>query len=211
MFDPISIIFGIAVLIMSVVAHEVSHGYAAEFLGDPTARLQGRLTLNPINHLDPVGSILVPLLTYGIPTLLGASGFIFGWAKPVPYNPYNLRKGRLGEAIVAGAGVFTNALIAIFFALGLRFFGADLPQAFVELAALLIFTNLVLAIFNLIPVPPLDGSKILFSALPYSAQGVQAFLERYGLFILILFIFYGWKFISPLVASIFTLLTGIHI
>jgi Zn-dependent protease len=112
--DPLSVIFSIAVLIMSVVVHEVSHGYAAERLGDPTARLQGRLTLNPLSHLDPVGSFLVPFLTYA------TTGVAFGWAKPVPYNPYNLRNQKWGEAIVAAAGPISNLIIAFLFGMLIR-------------------------------------------------------------------------------------------
>ena len=123
-----TLIFFIAILIMSIVIHEVSHGYAAEMLGDPTARLAGRLTLNPINHLDMVGSFIVPVLMYL------ATGFVFGWAKPVPYNPYNLKDGRWGPAIVAIAGPLANIFVAVFFGLLIRFgplFG--IPEAFWEL------------------------------------------------------------------------------
>lgn len=202
--DPINLFFAIAVLIMSVIAHELSHGYAAEMLGDPTARLAGRLTLNPARHLDPVGSVLVPALSY----MLG--GFIFGWAKPVPYNPYNLRKGRLGEAIVAGAGVFTNIVLAVFFGLVIRFFGADLSNAFVQLASIVVLTNIVLAIFNLIPIPPLDGSKILFSVLPFSMHPLLENLERWGLPLLLFFVFFLWHLFIPLIGSLYQLLTGIN-
>src|SRR3989344_1275948 len=153
-------LFQIAILVMSVVIHEVSHGYAAESLGDPTARLQGRLTLNPLKHLDPVGSIIVPLLT-------SLSGFTFGWAKPVPYNPYNLRNQKWGELAVATAGPLSNIILALVFGLLIRFAGVALSSAFVNIASVIIIINLVLAIFNLIPVPPLDGSKILWAFLPY--------------------------------------------
>ena len=164
----VDFVFSIAVLIMSVVIHEVSHGYAADSLGDPTARLAGRLTLNPLKHLDPFGSVLLPALTY----LFG--GFIFGWAKPVPYNPYNLKNQRWGPAVVAGAGPLANILIALIFGLAVRFFGNFLAAGFVQIALAIIFINLILAIFNLVPIPPLDGSKILFAALPYRWHRVQA-------------------------------------
>src|SRR3989344_333679 len=120
--------FQIAILIMSVVIHEVSHGYAASYLGDDTARWQGRLTLNPFKHLDLVGSFLVPVVAYM------TAGFIFGWAKPVPYNPYNLRPGRWSEAIVAGAGPVSNIFLALLFGLLLRIgIASETNPAFIEI------------------------------------------------------------------------------
>ena len=201
--DPVNIIFGVIILILSVIAHELSHGYAADSLGDPTARLAGRLTLNPIKHIDPVGSLLIPLLSYSL------GGFIFGWAKPVPYNPYNLRRGKTGEAIVAGAGIFTNTLLALFFGLIIRFFALSLPASFVTLASIVVLTNIVLAIFNLIPVPPLDGSKILFSVLPLTFRGLQNNLERWALPLLLFIVFFLWRFITPLVYFVFRIFTGL--
>src|SRR3990167_11543260 len=120
----IDVIFQIAVLIMSVVIHEVSHGYVANSLGDPTARLEGRLSLNPIRHLDPFGSILVPIVT-------SLSGFTFGWAKPVPYNPYNLRNGRRGEVMVALAGPLSNIIIALFFYCSFRLLPREILYIYV--------------------------------------------------------------------------------
>jgi len=157
-------IFLIVILIFSVVLHEVAHGVAANALGDPTARLEGRLTLNPINHLDPFGSVLLPALL-----ALSGSPFLFGWAKPVPYNPYNFRKGgRWAEAMVAGAGPATNILLAVIFAAFIRVGGAyGIAQDMLQLGFLVVLVNVMLAIFNLIPIPPLDGSKILDAILPY--------------------------------------------
>lgn len=194
-------IFQIAVLVMSVVIHEVSHGYAAEILGDPTARLQGRLTLNPLKHLDPVGSIIVPLLT-------SLSGFTFGWAKPVPYNPYNLRNQKWGELAVAGAGPLANILLALVFGLLIRFAGTALSAAFVNIAAVIIVINLVLAIFNLIPVPPLDGSKILWAFFPERFRQIRESIERYSFLLVILVIFAIWQFLSPFIVWLFSLITG---
>ncbi len=201
----IAFIFAIAVLIMSIVAHEVSHGYTAYLLGDPTAKYAGRLTLNPLKHLDPVGSFFVPMITY----LLG--GFIIGWAKPVPYNPYNLRDQKRGPAIVGIAGPLANITIALFFGLLIRI-GAQfavLPAAFFEIASLVVFINLLLAIFNLVPIPPLDGSKILFAVLPYKWIEIQHFMERYGFVLLLFVIFFFFRYILPIVFFFFKLITGI--
>lgn len=197
--------FQIAILIMSVVVHEVSHGYAASLLGDETARYEGRLTLNPAKHLDPVGSFVVPAVAY----FLG--GFIFGWAKPVPYNPYNLRPGRWSEAIVAGAGPLSNISIALIFGFILRS-GVTLGwanEAFVEISAIVIFVNLVLALFNLVPIPPLDGSKLFFALFPQSLPQLREFFERFGLVLVLFFIFFLWQYLIPMVIRIFTLITGI--
>lgn len=199
--------FQIAILIMSVVVHEVSHGYAAGLLGDDTAKWEGRLTLNPLRHLDPLGSFIVPLVAYF------TGGFIFGWAKPVPYNPYNLRPGRWSEAIVAGAGPLSNLSIALVFGLILRS-GATLGwanQAFVDITAVVVFINLILAVFNLVPIPPLDGSKLLLALFPEKMPQLRAFFDRYGLILVLLFIFFFWKFILPIVALAFTFITGIAI
>jgi Zn-dependent protease len=201
----IEFIFSIAILIMSVVSHEVSHGYAAYMLGDPTAKLSGRLTLNPLRHLDPFGSFLVPFLTY----LWG--GIIFGWAKPVPYNPYNLRHGRWGPAMVAAAGPLANYSIAIAIGVIMRFspqLGVWSP-AFLDIAGLVVLVNIVLGTFNLVPIPPLDGSKVLFALLPYRYDYVRIFLERYGLIAIGLFILFFWRLLLPLISYIFYAVTGV--
>jgi Zn-dependent protease len=137
----------------------------ANYLGDPTARLEGRLTLNPLKHLDPMGSIILPILL-----IVTHSPVLFGWAKPVPYNPYNLRRGgRFAEALVAAAGPGTNLLLAIIFGGIIRFLSAGgVPSATISLAFSAVITNVMLAIFNCIPIPPLDGSKILEAFLPRS-------------------------------------------
>ncbi|PIQ66780.1 MAG: site-2 protease family protein [Candidatus Zambryskibacteria bacterium CG11_big_fil_rev_8_21_14_0_20_40_24] len=197
--------FQIAILILSVVIHEVAHGYAAFFLGDRTAEYQGRLTLNPLVHLELFGSIIVPTLTYL------AGGFIIGWAKPVPFNPYNLRSQRWGEAIVAAAGPLANIFIALVFGLALRFLGPSgfLPESFVVISQIVVFINIILAIFNLIPIPPLDGSKILFSILPLRMIELRHTIERYSLFLIIVFIFFLWRLVLPIVFWVFSLITGV--
>lgn len=203
------LIFQLVVLIFSVVIHEYFHGAVADILGDPTARNAGRLTLNPIKHLDFFGSFLLPLLLF-----LGTGGkFVFGWAKPVPYNPYNLRNQRRDSALVGFAGPFANLIIALIFGLILRFnlVPADLSGNWVylyQLIDIIIILNILLAIFNLIPIPPLDGSKILFAFLPLSLRGVEDFLEKYGILFLFLFIIVGFQYILPVVFFIYRIFTG---
>jgi Zn-dependent protease len=191
---------------MSVILHELAHGYSALMLGDPTAKYAGRLTLNPLKHLDPVGSVILPLILYLLP-----GNLIFGWAKPVPYNPYNLRNQRWGEAIVAGSGPLTNIFIAVVFGLVIRIaiYGGFATEAFIQLTSIIVVLNIVLAIFNLVPIPPLDGSKILFSVLPYHARRLRQVLEQYGLILVILFIFLLWGYIFPIIIWLFSIITGI--
>lgn len=198
------IIFLIVILLFSVVIHEVSHGVVANYLGDPTAKYAGRLTLNPLKHIDPIGSILVPLFLVII-----RSPFLIGWAKPVPINPYNFRDQKYGSAKVALAGPASNLAIAIFFGLILRFVpigGSASGLSF--MFSYIVFINILLAVFNLIPVPPLDGHHILFSFLPYSLQSVKVFLTQYGTFILLFVILFLFQFIMPIIAWIFTLIVG---
>ena len=197
------LIFQLAILIMSVVIHEVSHGYAAYFQGDHTAEYQGRLTLNPIKHIDPVGSIILPFLL-----VITHSPFVIGWAKPVPFNPYNLRFRKWGEALVAIAGPASNIFIALVFGLLIRFAGATLSPSFIQIAVIIVITNLFLAIFNLVPVPPLDGSKILFSFFPNQGGSVRIFLEKYSLVFAFIFIFYFSQYLYPIVEMLFRLIAG---
>lgn len=201
--DPIQIIFSIAVLIFSVIAHEVSHGYMAQYLGDPTARLAGRLTLNPIKHIDPIGSILIPLVTVILP-----GEFVFGWAKPVPYNPYNLRDQKWGDAKVSVVGPLTNFGIAFIFAMILRFAFSELSAPMIDLINTIIIINIVLGVFNLVPIPPLDGSKVLMNVLPYRYRYVFDYLERYAFLIVLIFVFFFWDILYPVIGSIYQLFVG---
>ncbi|HRH26577.1 MAG TPA: site-2 protease family protein [Parcubacteria group bacterium] len=202
----IDFIFSIVILIFSVVVHEVAHGYMAYMLGDNTAKYEGRLNLNPLNHLELFGSFLLPVASY----FLG--GFIIGWAKPVPFNPYNLRDQKWGEAKVAMAGPLSNILIALFFGLLIRFgILTSLGESFLYIGTMIVFINLVLATFNLIPIPPLDGSKILFSFLPYSKNNIRDWMEQNGIFLMLFFVFFLWKFIVPIVYWEFILITGLSI
>ena len=199
---------------MSVVIHEVAHGYSAYMLGDDTARLRGRLTLNPIKHMELFGSFLLPLLL-----IIMNAGFVIGWAKPVPYNPANLRNGRVGNFIVSVSGILANLAIAVIFGLLIRFAPMiGLPaytsnplliHPFYNIATIIVITNLVLALFNLIPIPPLDGSKILFSFLPVRLSYIESFLERWGMLLLLFFIIFIWNLVSPVIFIAFSLLTGL--
>ncbi len=186
-----STILTIVVLIFSVILHEVAHGYAANALGDPTARLAGRLTLNPIPHIDIMGSILIPAFL-----VFTHVGILFGWAKPVPYNPFNLKHRRWGETLVAFAGPGTNLFIAVIFAFVVRAAAAGmLPAAAGAFAILIVFVNLFLGLFNLIPIPPFDGYTILTNILPYRyTMTLRSFEQRimaFGSFglLAVLFIF----------------------
>ena len=191
-------IITLVILILSIVLHEVAHGYAANWLGDPTARLAGRLSANPLLHIDPIGSVLVPGVLY----LTGAS-LLFGWAKPVPYNPYNLNNQKWGEAIVAAAGPLTNLLLALIFAIVIRFASVlSLSQSFTEMASYIVYINVLLAIFNAIPFPPLDGSKIIEPFLPLGLalkyRPVKNYMENLGLIGLFLCVFVFMQiFITP--------------
>ncbi|MFM2374206.1 MAG: hypothetical protein RLZZ234_201, partial [Candidatus Parcubacteria bacterium] len=197
---------------MSIVIHEVAHGYMANWLGDPTARLADRLTLNPIKHIDPLGSIIIPTFLF-----LTNAGLLFGWAKPVPYNPYNLRNQRWGEALVAIAGPGTNILLAVIFALVVRFgAGAGVSVAFLDIAHYIVYINVLLACFNMIPIPPLDGSKVLAAVLPYRLEmryrELVGLTEQYGVIatfgFIFIFVYILWKPFSVVVGTIYRLLVG---
>lgn len=205
----------IIALILSIVIHEVAHGYAANWLGDPTARLQGRLSGNPLVHIDPLGSVIIPALLF-----FGNAGILFGWAKPVPYNPYNLKNQKWGEAMVAAAGPAVNILLALVFSLFIRLAPTlGLPSSFMEIAVYIVYINVLLALFNMLPIPPLDGSKILMSILPFKAQqtyrGWMMWTERYGLFAMFAFIFIFLIFFAGpffgFVQGLVQLLTGVRL
>lgn len=195
------IILPIVVLIFSVIIHEISHGLSALWLGDPTAKYAGRLSPNPVKHLDLWGSFIVPLLL-----VISSTGVIFGWAKPVPYNPYNLRNQKYGPAIVGFAGPLSNIILALVAGIIMRtllVFGISEDLWVFNILALVIVINLLLAIFNLLPIPPLDGSKLLFTILPIS-EHTQAMLEKYGFVFLLIFVFLFSGILSTILSFVLT-------
>lgn len=205
-------IIAVVIVILSIIFHEVAHGWVAYWLGDPTAKYAGRLTLNPVPHIDMVGSIIVPGLA-----LLSGSPFMLGWAKPVPINPYNLRYGKWGEALTAFAGPGTNILIALVAGLLVRFGIVPTSPEMLSLVFIVIIANISLAILNLLPIPPLDGSKIVAAVLPPRLYMRYLELEHMtyalGPFGLILVLIIIVNFLSAplgaLTGSLFRLLTGL--
>lgn len=205
------VIFAVIVLVFSAVIHEVMHGVVANHLGDPTARLMGRLTLNPLKHLDPFGSVILPLLLALIP-----GGIIFGWAKPVPYNPYNLKDPERGAAMIAAAGPLSNFAIAVVFAVIFHIIGAlnlgTFGLIFGQLVTTIVVINVILAVFNLVPIPPLDGAKVAMAFMPDSWGDFKRFFREnnpYGWIILVMFIFFGLSVISPIIFGIANFLLAI--
>jgi len=180
-------LFFFVILIFSIVIHEVSHGFVADKLGDPTARLQGRLTLNPLPHLDIIGSILLPLFL-----IITQSPILFGWAKPVPFDPFNLKNPRKDSALISLAGPLANILIAIIFSIfariifALNFASSDF---LFSIAVSTVFLNVILGIFNLIPIHPLDGFKVVGGLLTEKQANEWYQLERYGIIFLLALLF----------------------
>ena len=220
------IVFEFIVLIFSAILHEVAHGFEALHLGDDTAEKAGRLTLNPLKHLDPYLSIGMPIL------LFITTGFFFAGAKPVPYNPNNLKNPRTGAVKVAFAGPITNLLIALLFGIlsvlipisaavknnlwnaiasggGVSAFASPLEGLFFFFL-IIVYINILLGVFNLVPIPPLDGSKVLFLILPptQTTYRVMYFLERWGLILVLAFVFFGYSLIFPVINAIFAVFTG---
>jgi len=196
----------IVIFLFSIIIHEVSHGAMANYLGDPTAKMAGRLSLNPLRHLDPIGSVLLPLML-----ILLRSGIVFGWAKPVPINPFNFKDKKYGGAKVAVAGPAANISLAVVFGIALRFMPLKTSGFFSDLGMIfsyIVWINLLLAIFNLIPIPPLDGSHILFTFLPARFNNLKIFLTHFGFLILIFFIFFFSQFLIPIINGAFNLIVG---
>ncbi len=206
--DILITIFSLIILLFSVIIHELAHGSVAYSLGDPTAKYEGRLTLNPLKHLDLFGSIVLPLLLF-----LSQSPVLVGWAKPVPINPYNFNDQKWGSFKVAIAGPASNLALALFFGLVMRVvpaaFFASMPGLFL-IFSFIVQINIMLAIFNLVPIPPLDGSWIFFTMMPEKFAKVKVFLQQYGLFILIFFIFLGGlQGLSLIMDFFYHIITGV--
>ena len=203
--DAVSIkLFLYLIIVLSAVFHEYAHALIAYRLGDTTAKDAGRLTLNPLVHLEMFGTVLIPLF------LLFTSGIFIGWAKPVPYNPYNLRDKKYGSLKVGVAGPSANLLIALILGLLLRFFGGYLlvsgavPPLFLEFLGLIVYINIFLALFNLVPFPPLDGSKIFMDLFPRQWR----YFERLGFIGIFIALFSAFFLLPPVAQFIFRVITG---
>ena len=194
-----SLLFYFIVIIPSAIIHEYAHGWMADRLGDPTARYAGRLTINPRAHIDPMGTIFLPLILF----ITTGGRFLFAYAKPVPFNPYNLKNQKWGPAMVGVAGPLANFMLAAAFAIVLR---AIPESSFAPFLSIIIYANIMLMVFNLVPIPPLDGSKILFAILPDSANQLKNALDRYGFFILIFFVLFLFRLISPIIDFVYRML-----
>ena len=200
--ESINTIFSLIVLFFSIAFHEVSHGSVAYYLGDSTAKDSGRLTMNPLVHLDLFGSIILPfsLFLMGFP--------IFGWAKPVPINPNNFKDQKWGSLKVAIAGPLSNLFIGIFFSLIVRFF--ILSETFFSFFTIIIIYNFALALFNLIPIPPLDGHYVLFSLLPSRFFKFKVALKQYSSLIIVLFLlFSGFHFVFRGAEILYVIIAGL--
>ena len=193
----------VVVLLFSIIIHEIAHGYVALLNGDPTARMLGRLTLNPVPHIDPMGSILLPLLL-----LISQSSFLIGWAKPVPVNPLNFRNYRWGEFAVSAAGPVSNLALAAIFSVLLRL-GLENP-GLTQLAYYGVSINIILALFNLIPIPPLDGSHILALVLPRELARLYSYLQPVGFFLILILFYTGimGAILMPLYRKIALIMLG---
>jgi Zn-dependent protease len=197
----ISLIFFFLIIIPSAILHEFSHAWMAFYLGDDTAKRAGRLTLNPLPHLDLFGTILMPIFLF----IISGGSFVFAYAKPVPYNPYNLRNQKTGPALVGLAGPLANLLVAIIFGILFRFLPVG---SFATLISIIVYANILLAVFNLVPIPPLDGSKILYAILPDRSIKVKIFLDRYGFILVLFFVFFAFQIILPIISLVYRLITG---
>lgn len=201
--EGVIILFTLIVLLFSIIIHEIAHGSVAYYLGDPTAKHAGRLTLNPLKHLDPFGSVLLPLFLF---LISAGKGPIFGYTKPVPVNPYNFRDQKWGTLKVSIAGPLSNFLIAVIFSLAIRFLPLNL--IFTTLFSIIAFYNFAWGIFNLIPIPPLDGYHILFSLLPKRFSRFKSFLQQYSLVFLLMFILFCLRLIFLGAVILYSLISG---
>lgn len=193
-------------VLLAITLHEVAHGWAALALGDRTAQMLGRLSLNPIRHIDPIGTVAVPLSLVAFSWLAGTPPFVFGWAKPVPVDVRNLAHPRRDMAWVAAAGPASNFVQAVAWGWLLHLSYGELTSGIHTMAIAGITINLILIALNLLPLPPLDGSRIVSALLPHNLAWQYNRLEPYGLIILIALMVFGW--LTPLLAPIFQLVKG---
>jgi Zn-dependent protease len=205
-------------VLFAITLHEVAHGWIANKLGDSTAKMLGRLTLNPIKHIDPIGTVVLPigmlifsLLTTGIP-------FAFGWAKPIPVNTRNLKQPRRDMAIVAVGGPMANLLMAVFWAMMLPLFAHLIPDeaiadGFITMAQIGLAFNLIMTVLNLVPIPPLDGGRVLAGFVPRSAADWLDRIEPYGFLIVIALLYFGVldKVIGPIIGALYSFIAGIFL
>ncbi|MFA5953962.1 MAG: site-2 protease family protein [Patescibacteria group bacterium] len=190
------------ILLLSAVFHEYMHGWAADQMGDSTARDLGRLTLNPAAHIDPFMTLLLPALLF----FSTGGRFMFAAAKPVPFNPYNLKYPKYGPALVGLAGPAGNLALACVFGLIVRF--VPLPAVMASVATIVVYANVLLAVFNLVPIPPLDGSHVLLAMLPPRFDHVADFLRQYGMFLFLIFILFFANIIAPLIFWVASIILG---
>lgn len=188
-------------VLFAITLHEVAHGWVARYFGDRTAEMLGRLTINPLKHIDPIGTVIVPALA------LMTTGFLFGWAKPVPVATRNLRDPRRHMMLVAAAGPSANILMALFWAFFIKvamLSGLEgmTAQFFLTMGQIGVFINVILAVFNMLPIPPLDGGRVLSGLLSPRASTKLDALEPYGLIIVLAFIFLAWGYLRPVIAAV---------
>ncbi len=201
--DITSLVVILGCILVSMTLHEAMHAYASHWLGDDTAKLQGRLTLNPLAHIDPMMTVLLPLM-------LAATGFPpVGAAKPVPFNPSRLKYGEYGAALVGAAGPLTNLLLAIIAAVIIRLFGASLDPFFGGVVSLFLLVNASFFLFNIIPFPPLDGSRVLYAIAPEPVQRVMEQIERMGVLAILFFFVLFWAVLSEPFSRLLTALVGV--
>ena len=199
------LLFFFIIIIPSAIIHEYAHGWTADRLGDPTARYAGRLTLDPRSHIDKWGTLLMPLMLF----LLTGGKFLFAYAKPVPYNPANLTDSKYGPAKVALAGPASNLALALLFGLSYRFMPDVFSTSLVpQLFSFIVLLNLILAVFNLFPIPPLDGHWLLMSFLPARFNRLKVALYRYNLVLLLIFLLFIFPIVLPLIYSLFRFIVG---
>ncbi len=199
--DIVPLLFFFVVIIPSAIIHEYSHGWMANQLGDPTAKYAGRLSLDPRVHVDKWGTLIMPLILF----FFTGGRFLFAYAKPVPFNPYNLKNQKWGPAMVAMAGPLSNFFLAFVFGLLIRYLPVTNLTLFLSV---IVYANVLLGVFNLVPIPPLDGSKLLYALLPDSQYKLKMMLEQYGFVILLIFIFFGFRFITPVIFFVYNIFTG---